>query len=691
MTKKILAWIVAAAMVLTMMPAMTLTASAANDHPCDDKDACIVCTVAEKINALPDADDIDVNNAAAVVEQIHAIDRIKMELTDDQYDELLTLIETRRPSSGYGVDEPKAYMEALEELASLDAGGSLYIAKSFYSGGEELDWDKTDATFSIECIDAATSFEPLNVTLASAGDTYLGAIDSYSQDEKGWTNKYILPAGTYKITEVDYNAVTADGESFETTAAYKLDGVTVESNSAIIEVSEGDSTVITFGNYRLYTVKCEPSDNGSVSVKEESYKDYYSAGDEIKLDVIPNDGYDLDTLTYTPVGSDEETPIGDPVEIDENYTFMIPGENVKVTATFKKLAVDETCIAVSAVDEEDDSALEDVELSILDGNKNEVAKWTSTEAAHKIKGLKVGETYTVEIKAPEGYKYICDNTEFSINDDGTIWSEWLNVDYDHEGLPTILIELNKTYHYEIPWKTKIGTMYYGEPLHGLIDFDNIKCNGEKYPNGAFMGTGIVLVFKDENGDEHSTENSPVIPAGKYTVGGKMRFEDSYGISTYKFDDPINIEITQKVLTKDDFTVKQKVNARSVEKANNIELYAEIKKEALGETAGLEIKQFLGPDNFVYDDVSAVIESSIDESSTTEKTVINYEITGLEGADAGNYTLDGGKITGSITINGSVGEGTTPSADTGDDADPLLWFMIMMAAAGTAVVTRKIKA
>ena len=634
MTKKILAWIVAAAMVLTMMPAMTLTASAANDHLCDDKDACIVCTVAEKINALPEADDIDVNNAAAVVEQIHAIDRVKMELTDDQYDELLTLIETRRPSSGYGVDEPKAYMEALEELASLDAGGSLYIAKSFYSGGEELDWDKTDATYSIECIDAATSFEPLNVTLASAGDTYLGAIDCYSQDEKGWTNKYILPAGTYKITEVDYNAVTADGESFETTAAYKLDGVTVESNSAIIEVSEGDSTVITFGNYRLYTVKCEPSDNGSVSVKEESYKDYYSAGDEIKLDVIPNDGYVLDTLTYTPVGSDGETPIGVPEEIGEDYTFMIPGENVKVTATFKKLAADvkvsavdsvngnavsgsriqvideqgnvvdewdsedtsytvkslpyestyilrvseaadgyfvpqdiefiineigevtcdgavatdgtilmkhdETCIAVSAVDEEDDSALEDVELSILDSNKNEVAKWTSTEVAHKIKGLKVGETYTVEIKAPEGYKYICYNTEFSINDDGTIWSEWLNVDYDHEGLPTILIELNKTYHYEIPWKTGIDTMYYGAPLHGLIDFDNIKCNGEKYPNGAFMGTGIVLVCKDENGDEHSTENSPVIPAGKYTVGGKMRYEDSYGISTYKFDDPINI-------------------------------------------------------------------------------------------------------------------------------------------------------
>ena len=172
------------------------------------------------------------------------------------------------------------------------------------------------------------------------------------------------------------------------------------------------------------------------------------------------------------------------------------------------------------------------------------------------------------------------------------------------------------------------------------------------------------------------------------------------------------------MTKDDFTVKQKVNARSAEKANNIELYAEIKKEALGETAGLEIKQFLGPDNFVYDDVSAVVESSLDESSTAEKTVINYEITGLEGADAGNYTLDGGKITGSITINGSVGEGTTPSgggetgdvgtidaekntqdaedendpaADTGDDADPLLWFMIMMAAAGAAVVTRKIKA
>ena len=69
---------------------LPMTANAAQ-HVCTQT-PCPVCQVADLINGLPEKSQITIQNAASIIDQIHAIDRLKVELTDEQYDELLTKV-----------------------------------------------------------------------------------------------------------------------------------------------------------------------------------------------------------------------------------------------------------------------------------------------------------------------------------------------------------------------------------------------------------------------------------------------------------------------------------------------------------------------------------------------------------------------------------------------------------------------
>lgn len=79
-----------ALLALSLLP---MTAFAASTHASCTGNSCLVCEVADRINALPKADKITAENAAEVMERLHAIDRIKFDLSDDQYEELLTLVD----------------------------------------------------------------------------------------------------------------------------------------------------------------------------------------------------------------------------------------------------------------------------------------------------------------------------------------------------------------------------------------------------------------------------------------------------------------------------------------------------------------------------------------------------------------------------------------------------------------------
>ena len=326
--KGLLALTLSLVMMLSMVTVGWGSVNAQGIHVCDTAD-CLVCDVADKINALPAKNDITVNNAAAVTEQIHAIDRVKVDLTDDQYDELLTVVATRQNSSGYGLDEPVRYMEAVEKVTSLNAGGSLYVQKKYSVGSVALDWEQSNATLTIECLDAGSSFAPLSVTMADVEGSSLSSF--YSANADGWTNRYILPAGTYKITETDYHAVTTDGTSLTTTASYSVDGNAVSNDYAVVTVEEGGSYTVMMTNstsVRIGDVMLLPY---KYYVKNSSAND----GDPpiIAVDEAPSDNYAIledDILTLK--NFKLTTTSGDSIHSNSDLTINLSGSN-EVTST----------------------------------------------------------------------------------------------------------------------------------------------------------------------------------------------------------------------------------------------------------------------------------------------------------------------------------------------------------------------
>ena len=81
---------------------------------------------------------------------------------------------------------------------------------------------------------------------------------------------------------------------------------------------------------------------------------------------------------------------------------------------------DLTSVSISKVDATSQEEIAGAHIQILDSQGNVVTEWDSTEEAHKVTGLKTGETYTLrETVAPEGYAITTDTT-FILNADGSI-------------------------------------------------------------------------------------------------------------------------------------------------------------------------------------------------------------------------------------------------------------------------------
>ena len=110
---------------------------------------CLVCDVANKVNALPLAEEITVENAAEVTQQIHDIDRIKYDLTDDEFEELRALVEVEN----YG--DVVRYDEAVHAVQNVQGGAWFVVTKSFDLGNETLQ-DTTDTQVSFKVTNVET-------------------------------------------------------------------------------------------------------------------------------------------------------------------------------------------------------------------------------------------------------------------------------------------------------------------------------------------------------------------------------------------------------------------------------------------------------------------------------------------------------------------------------------------------------
>ena len=253
--KKIMVIILSVLMAFSVMP-MTF---AQDVHSCVDADNCLVCNVAELINSLPEARDISAENAAEVTDTLHAIDCVKFELTDEEYDELLSLVTTAENNNG-GLPVPKAYMEALNAIVNLDDGCSFHISKDVLLKGDDIR-DLSEAYVAFEITgengycstltlrDAVQGVFTLDESQVASVDFFTATLASfegyYTMDKQGWTYSYTLPAGTYTIKEVT-DSMIINGTEY-TDATVSFNGESAESYTFILK--EGEDVSLLIGNY----------------------------------------------------------------------------------------------------------------------------------------------------------------------------------------------------------------------------------------------------------------------------------------------------------------------------------------------------------------------------------------------------------------------------------------------------------
>ncbi len=316
--KKVIAIVLSAIMMLSLMP----TAFASDAHNCNDTKDCLVCHLAELINSLPEAEKISAENAAEVTDILHAIDCMKFDLSDAEYDELMTLVVNQESAIG-GLPAPKAYMEALNAIVNLQEGCTFLISKrAEIAGIENYDLSESVVAFEITgddgyCAtvtlrDAVQGVFTLDESQADSVDFFtatLASFDSYySMDEQGWTYSYRLPAGTYTVREIT-DTMVVNGTEY---SGFDVSCNGEDANDGYsFTLTDGSKSVVQFSNtYNPYTLSFNA--NGG-----EGWMDFQ--------DILPN------SMVHIPENEFVNTGyifIGWNTSPDGSGVSYLPGENV---------------------------------------------------------------------------------------------------------------------------------------------------------------------------------------------------------------------------------------------------------------------------------------------------------------------------------------------------------------------------
>ncbi len=230
-------------LIVTMLGTTALAVAAATnkvDHAeCASKgEYCLVCDVAAKVNAIPDEENITIENAATVMQQINDIDRIKYDLSDEQYDEFEALVET----SGYG--QVTRYNNAVNKIKNL-TGVRLVVTKQVVLGDKAIT-DLSEAEVSFEITNADTNATQTLTLFDLGAKTSAFGADFYTANSDGWTYTYLLPAGTYTIKEINQDKpITVNGNEHLFTCAEISDGTTTETGANAVD---GMTVTLTAGS-----------------------------------------------------------------------------------------------------------------------------------------------------------------------------------------------------------------------------------------------------------------------------------------------------------------------------------------------------------------------------------------------------------------------------------------------------------
>ena len=213
-----------------------------------------------------------------------------------------------------------------------------------------------------------------------------------------------------------------------------------------------------------------------------------------------------------------ETPEGYVTASPVNFTVMDEGKDIEVTMVDKQ-------VFVTKVDTEV-KELAGAELEVRDKDNNVVDSWVSDGTPHAIKGLVVGETYTlIETKAPEGYA-IALPIEFTVEDNAT------NDEFDLINKQVFVSKVDVTGENEIPGAKLQVTDLDGNVMDEWTSttephpISNIKV-GETYilheevaAEGYVIASDIQFTVDDDDKDQTVTMTDKQVLVSKKTITGE---------------------------------------------------------------------------------------------------------------------------------------------------------------------------
>ena len=204
-----------------------------------------------------------------------------------------TEVKTCEVSSGFG---PEIVKLEFEDTVWMNAINGVTVNDKVYTKGQVSSWGSDTAIWSV--------------------GTTLGANGYFYALQLANDSKIVYPL-TIKVTANGYKDLTLKVEKDTSRYPYVYTATVVK-----------DSTPAE----KTYSATAASVENGKVTLDKTSS---LKAGDTVTVTITPDKHYELDTLT---VKGESGTTVDTTKKSDNEYTFVMPAENVNVTATFKKAA-----------------------------------------------------------------------------------------------------------------------------------------------------------------------------------------------------------------------------------------------------------------------------------------------------------------------------------------------------------------
>ena len=233
--------------------------------------------------------------------------------------------------------------------------------------------DVTPVTTATATVNPTSGTYTVNFATAVHGSPYatIGTAKVASANEGNTVTINANPDSGYKLKSVSVVKHTSGA------------AVTVTNNSFVMPADSVDITV----TYETgdYAISCNAPSNGSYSILVNGIEsDCANNGDKITLDIAPEYGYTVSSVTYSRPSGLNSTKVEK--NSDGIYTFMMPDHAIKITVKFEK------------------ASQITLELRDVDGSK-QIGTLSLEYDGTAVSGTKIPEntTVTVKINSANGY------------------------------------------------------------------------------------------------------------------------------------------------------------------------------------------------------------------------------------------------------------------------------------------------